>query len=174
MFDVSHMGEIEIAGSDALALVQLLTSNDASKLAVGQAQYSALMTPAGTFVDDVLVYRLADEHYLLVVNAGNIVKDYDWIAAEGRQRGGDAAVVNASSRYALIALQGPEAQSVLQSLTAIDLATIRYYWFAHGEVGAVRSTVSRTGYTGEDGFEIFVPPGQAERVWLALAEAGRP
>ena len=174
LFDVSHMGEIEIAGSDALALVQLLTSNDASKLAVGQAQYSALMTPAGTFVDDVLVYRLADEHYLLVVNAGNIVKDYDWIAAEGRQRGGDAAVVNASSRYALIALQGPEAQSVLQSLTAIDLTTIRYYWFAHGEVAAVRSTVSRTGYTGEDGFEIFVPPGQAERVWLALAEAGRP
>ncbi|MGE5834285.1 MAG: glycine cleavage system aminomethyltransferase GcvT, partial [Acidobacteriota bacterium] len=172
MFDVSHMGEIEIAGSDALALVQILTSNDASKLAVGQAQYSALMTPAGTFVDDVLVYRLADEHYLLVVNAGNIVKDYDWIAAEGRKRGGDAAVVNASSRYALIALQGPEAQSVLQSLTAIDLAAIRYYWFAHGEVAGVRSTVSRTGYTGEDGFEIFVPPAQAERVWLALAEAG--
>jgi aminomethyltransferase len=168
------MGEIEIAGSDALALVQTLTSNDASRLAVGQAQYSALMTPAGTFVDDVLVYRLADEHYLLVVNAGNIVKDYDWIAAEGRKRGGDAAVVNASSRYALIALQGPEAQSVLQGLTAVDLGAIRYYWFAHGEVASVRSTVSRTGYTGEDGFEIFVPPAQAERVWLALTEAGRP
>jgi glycine cleavage system T protein (aminomethyltransferase) len=174
LFDVSHMGEIEIAGSDALALVQVLTSNDASRLAVGQAQYSALMTPAGTFVDDVLVYRLAEEHYLLVVNAGNIVKDYDWIAVEGRTRGGDAAVVNASSRYALIALQGPEAQQVLQNLTAVDLSAIRYYWFAHGEVAGVRSTISRTGYTGEDGFEIFVPPAQAERVWLALIDAGRP
>jgi aminomethyltransferase len=174
LFDVSHMGEIEIAGSDALALVQVLTSNDASRLAVGQAQYSALMTPAGTFVDDVLVYRLADDHYLLVVNAGNIVKDHDWIASEGRKRGGDAAVVNASSRYALIALQGPEAQQILQNLTTVDLSAIRYYWFAHGEVAGVRSTISRTGYTGEDGFEIFVPPAQAERVWLALIDAGRP
>jgi aminomethyltransferase len=174
LFDVSHMGEIEIAGKEALALVQVLTSNDASRLSVGQAQYSALMTPAGTFVDDVLVYRLADDHYLLVVNAGNIVKDYDWIASEGRKRGGDTAVVNASSRYALIALQGPEAQQVLQNLTAVDLSAIRYYWFAHGEVAGVRSTVSRTGYTGEDGFEIFVPPAQAERVWLALIDSGRP
>ena len=173
LFDVSHMGEIEIAGRDALALVQTLTSNDASRLSVGQAQYSALMTHAGTFVDDVLVYRLADDHYLLVVNAGNIVKDYEWIAGEGRQRGGDAAVVNASSRYALMALQGPEAQAVLQNLTAIDLAAIRYYWFAHGEVAGVRATVSRTGYTGEDGFEIFVPPAQAERIWGALIDAGR-
>ena len=173
LFDVSHMGEIEIAGRDALALVQALTSNDASRLSVGQAQYSALMTPAGTFVDDVLVYRLGDDHYLLVVNAGNIVKDYEWIAGEGRKRGGDAAVVNASSRYALMALQGPEAQAVLQNLTAIDLSAIRYYWFAHGEVAGVRATVSRTGYTGEDGFEIFVPPAQAERVWGALIDAGR-
>jgi aminomethyltransferase len=173
LFDVSHMGEIEIAGTDALALVQHLTSNDASRLSVGQAQYSGLMTPTGTFVDDVLVYRLADAHYLLVVNAGNIMKDYEWIAAEGRKRGGDAAVVNASSRYALIALQGPEAQTVLQNLTAIDLSAIRYYWFAHGEVAGVRVIVSRTGYTGEDGFEIFVPPAQAERVWTALVDAGR-
>jgi aminomethyltransferase len=173
LFDVSHMGEIEIAGKDAIALVQALTSNDASRLSIGQAQYSALMTPAGTFVDDVLVYRLADDHYLLVVNAGNIVKDYEWIAGEGRKRGGDAAVVNASSRYALMALQGPEAQAVLQNLTAIDLSAIRYYWFAHGEVAGVRATVSRTGYTGEDGFEIFVPPAQAERVWGALIDAGR-
>ncbi|HEY7475135.1 MAG TPA: glycine cleavage system aminomethyltransferase GcvT [Vicinamibacterales bacterium] len=173
LFDVSHMGEIEIAGTDALALVQHLTSNDASRLSVGQAQYSALMTPAGTFVDDVLVYRLADEHYLLVVNAGNIVKDYDWIAGEGRKREGDAAVVNASSRYALIALQGPEAQNVLQTLTAIDLSAIKYYWFTHGEVAGVRVTVSRTGYTGEDGFEIFIPPALADRVWTALLDAGR-
>ena len=173
LFDVSHMGEIEIAGTDALSLVQTLTSNDASRLSVGQAQYSALTMPAGTFVDDVLVYRLADDHYMLVVNAGNIVKDYDWIAAEGRKRGGDAAVVNASSRYALIALQGPEAQTVLQTLTAIDLSAIKYYWFTHGEVAGVRVTVSRTGYTGEDGFEIFVPPALADRVWTALLDAGR-
>jgi aminomethyltransferase len=173
IFDVSHMGEIEIAGADALALVQWLTSNDASRLAVGQIQYSALTTPAGTFVDDVLVYRMADDHYMLVVNAGNIAKDHDWIRAQASARGGDAAIVNASSRYALIALQGPQAQAVLQSLTGIDLAGLKYYWFAHGEVAGVRGTVSRTGYTGEDGFEIFTPPAQADRVWQALLEAGR-
>ena len=173
LFDVSHMGEIEIAGKDALALVQWLTSNDASRLAVGQIQYSALTTPAGTFVDDVLVYRMADEHYMLVVNAGNIAKDHDWIRAQAAERGGDTAVVNASSRYALIALQGPEAQGILQTLTGIDLPGIKYYWFAHGEVAGVRATVSRTGYTGEDGFEIFTPPAQADRVWQALLDAGR-
>jgi aminomethyltransferase len=173
IFDVSHMGEIEIAGADALALVQWLTSNDASRLAVGQIQYSALTTPAGTFVDDVLVYRMADDHYMLVVNAGNIAKDHDWIRAQASARGGDAAIVNASSRYALIALQGPQAQAVLQSLTGIDLAGLKYYWFAHGEVAGVRGTVSRTGYTGEDWFEIFTPPAQADRVWQALLEAGR-
>lgn len=173
LFDVSHMGEIEIAGNDALALVQWLTSNDASRLAVGQIQYSALTTPAGTFVDDVLVYRMADEHYMLVVNAGNIGKDHDWIRAQAAERGGDTAVVNASARYALIAAQGPQAETVLQSLTAIDLPGIKYYWFAHGEVAGVRATVSRTGYTGEDGFEIFTPPAQADRVWQALLEAGR-
>lgn len=172
VFDVSHMGELEIAGADALATVQWLTSNDASRLAIGQAQYSALTTPAGTFVDDILVYRLAADHYMLVVNAGNIIKDYEWIAGHAKARGGDAAVINASSRYALIAIQGPEAQGVLQALTAIDLGALKYYWFAPGEVAGVRATVSRTGYTGEDGFELFVPPAQAERVWNALLEAG--
>ena len=165
------MGEIEIAGKDALAAVQRISSNDASKLAVGQAQYSGLLTPAGTFIDDLLVYRLAPSHFLLVVNAGNIPKDYAWIA-EHIQGVGDAVAVDASSRYALIALQGPEAQTILQSLTGVDLAAIKYYWFAHGEVASVRATVSRTGYTGEDGFEIFVPPQSADRVWLALLEAG--
>src|SRR5215471_3097675 len=133
LFDVSHMGEIEIAGADALALVQWITSNDASRLAVGQIQYSALTTDAGTFVDDLLVYRLADAHYLLVVNASNIMKDYEWMAAQARHRGGDVAIVNSSSRYALIALQGPKAQEILQPLTAIDLPAIKYYWFATGE-----------------------------------------
>jgi aminomethyltransferase len=173
LFDVSHMGEIELAGSDALQALQWMTSNDASRLAVGQAQYSALTTAAGTFIDDVLVYRLADAHYLLVVNAGNITKDYAWIKSQLAVTGGDVSAVNSSARYALIAIQGPEAERVLQELTAIDLPGIRYYWFATGEVASVRATISRTGYTGEDGFELFVPPAQAERVWDALVAAGQ-
>src|SRR5205823_547267 len=126
----------------------------------------------GTFVDDLLVYRLADAHFLLVVNAGNIPKDYAWIA-EHITPAGDAVAVDASSRYALLALQGPEALSVLQPLTGVDLASLKYYWFAHGEVANVRATVSRTGYTGEDGFEIFVPPQSADRVWQAILESGK-
>jgi aminomethyltransferase len=172
IFDVSHMGEIEIAGKDALAAVQRISSNDASKLSVGQAQYSGLLTPQGTFVDDLLVYRLGPAHFLLVVNAGNIAADYAWMA--GHIQGvGDAVAVDSSSRYALIALQGPEALNVLQPLTGVDLTGMKYYWFGHGEVANVRATVSRTGYTGEDGFEIFVPPAQADKVWLALLESGR-
>jgi aminomethyltransferase len=172
LFDVSHMGEIEIAGDDALAAVQRISSNDASRLAVGQAHYSALTTPQGTFVDDLLVYRLAAQHFLLVVNAGNIEKDYAWIA-EHITSAGDAIAVNASARYALLAVQGPEALQVLQPLTGVDLHAMKYYWFAHGEVASVRATISRTGYTGEDGFEIFVPPQSADRVWQAIVEAGR-
>jgi aminomethyltransferase len=172
LFDVSHMGEIEIAGADALAAVQRITSNDASRLAVGQAQYSALTTPQGTFVDDVLTYRLADAHFMLVVNASNIMKDFHWIA--GHIQGiGDAVAVNTSSRYALLALQGPAAREVLQGLTGVDLAAIKYYWFATGEVANVKATISRTGYTGEDGFEVFVAPVSAERVWDAVLQAGR-
>jgi glycine cleavage system T protein (aminomethyltransferase) len=173
LFDVSHMGEIEIAGKDALAAVQKISSNDAAKLQVGQAQYSGLLTPQGTFVDDLLVYCLAPSHFLLVVNAGNIPTDYAWIA-EHIHGVGDAVAVDASSRYALIALQGPAAQSILQPLTGVELAAMKYYWFAHGEVASVRATISRTGYTGEDGFEIFVPPQSADRVWQALVEAGQP
>jgi len=172
LFDVSHMGEIEIAGDDALAAVQRISSNDASRLAVGQAHYSALTTPRGTFVDDLLVYRLAAQHFLLVVNAGNIEKDYAWIA-EHITPAGDAIAVNASARYALLAVQGPEALQVLQPLTGVDLHAMKYYWFAHGEVASVRATISRTGYTGEDGFEIFVPPQSADRVWQAIVESGR-
>lgn len=173
LFDVSHMGQIELAGQDALAVVQWLTCNDASRLAIGQVQYSALTTPAGTFVDDVLVYRMAPDHFMLVVNAGNIMKDHEWIVTQARARGGDVAIVNASSRYALIAIQGPEAQTILQTLTGVDLSAIKYYWFAAGEVAGVRATISRTGYTGEDGFEVFVPPAQAERVWDAMLHAGQ-
>jgi aminomethyltransferase len=172
LFDVSHMGEIEIAGRDALPAVQHLTTNDASRLSVGQAQYSALTTPAGTFVDDVLTYRLADDHFMLVVNGSNIIKDANWIT---QQVDGfaDAAVVNTSSRYALLALQGPAALDVLQPLTGVVLPDLKYYWFTTGEVAGVAGTVSRTGYTGEDGFEIFVPPAAAERVWDAILQAGR-
>jgi aminomethyltransferase len=172
LFDVSHMGEIEIAGRDALKAVQHITTNDASRLAIGQAHYSALPTPAGTFVDDVLTYRLADDHYMFVVNAANIVKDFGWITSQIAGLG-DAVAVNTSSRYALLALQGPIAREVLQPLTGVNLADIKYYWFTTGEIAGVRGTISRTGYTGEDGYEVFVPPAQAERVWDAIIQAGR-
>ena len=172
VFDVSHMGEVEIAGADALKAVQHISSNDASRLSIGQIQYSALTTPEGTFVDDLLVYRWADDHYLLVVNASNIQKDYDWIKRQIAGIG-DAVAVNSSTRYALIAVQGPAAGQVLQPLTGIELASMKYYWFGHGEIAGVRGTVSRTGYTGEDGFEVFCPPAQAERVWNAILESGK-
>ncbi len=173
LFDVSHMGELEIAGKDALAAVQTLFCNDAAKLAPGQAQYSAILTDRGTFVDDVLVYRLRGDHFLVVVNAANTVKDYTWIA---ERIGGfaDAVVMDASSRYALLAVQGPASVDVLQPLTGVDLASLKYYSFAHGEIANVRGTISRTGYTGEDGFEIFVPPQQADRVWQAILAGGQP
>ena len=172
LFDVSHMGEIEVAGADALAAVQRVSTNDTSRLEIGQAQYSALATPEGTFVDDLLVYRLADDHFLLVVNAANIERGFRWIQ-DGIAGVGDAVAVNTSSRYALLAVQGPRALDVVQSLTDVDLAAIRYYRFATGEVAGIRSTISRTGYTGEDGFEIFVAPQTAERLWESLMSAGR-
>ncbi|MEW5981711.1 MAG: glycine cleavage system aminomethyltransferase GcvT [Acidobacteriota bacterium] len=172
LFDVTHMGQIELAGSQALAAVQWMTSNDASRLKIGQAQYSGLMTPAGTFVDDLLVYRFAEDHFLLVVNAANAQKDAAWIAEQAK-RFGDVVVLDTSSRYALLALQGPRARQVIQRLTSIDLGAVKYYWFAHGEVGGVRATVSRTGYTGEDGVEIFVPPALATRLWDAILDVGR-
>ena len=172
LFDVSHMGEIEIAGKDALTAVQRLACNDASKLEVGHAQYSALLTDRGTFVDDVVVYRLAPQHFLLVVNAGNIDKDYDWIKDQIASMG-DVVAVNASSRYALLAIQGPASLDVLRSVTGVDLQSLNRYRFAHGEVVNVRATISRSGYTGEDGFELFVPPQSADRVWQGILDAGR-
>ena len=173
LFDVSHMGEVEIAGKGALEAVQHITSNDASKLQLGQIQYSGLTTPEGTFVDDLLVYKLGPTHFLLVINAGNIDKDYAWIAARAKEAAPEVGIVNSSNRYALVALQGPRAQEILQTQTHIDLPAIKYYWFAHGEIAAVRGTVSRTGYTGEDGFEIMVPPAMAPTVWDALLQAGK-
>jgi aminomethyltransferase len=173
LFDVSHMGEIEVAGKDALAALQHVTSNDVSKLKIGQIQYSGLMTAEGTFVDDLLVYRFGDDHYLLVVNASNAEKDFAYIKAQIASFG-DVAAMDTSARYALLALQGPAARETLAGLTGVDLSVIKYYWFAHGEVAGVRATISRTGYTGEDGFEVFVPPASADRVWRAILEAGSP
>lgn len=172
LFDVSHMGEIEVAGRDALAAIQHITSNDASKLQIGQVQYSALTTENGAFVDDLLVYRLADSHFLLVVNASNIARDFAWISANIKAAG-DAVAVNSSARYALVAIQGPAAREILQPLTGVNLAAMKYYWFATGEVASIRATISRTGYTGEDGYEIFVAPQYAERLWDALLMAGK-
>ena len=172
LFDVSHMGQIEVAGADALAAVQHISSNDAARLKIGQAHYSGLMTSRGTFVDDMLVYRFGNDHFLMVVNASNVDKDYAYIVEQIKGLG-DASAVNSSSRYELIAVQGPAARQIVQKLTSVDLGTIRYYWFAHGEVAGARATISRTGYTGEDGYEIFVAPAQAVRVWEALMDAGR-
>jgi aminomethyltransferase len=171
LFDVTHMGQVELAGKNALDAVQWFSSNDASRLKVGQAHYSGLTTPSGTFVDDMLVYRFADDHFLLVINASNVDKDFAWVVEQTKRF--DVAAVNTSSRYALIALQGPLARPVMQKLSNIDLGSIKYYWFAHGEIAGVRGTLSRTGYTGEDGFEVFVPPQQAVRVWDAILEAGK-
>jgi aminomethyltransferase len=172
LFDVSHMGQIEIAGADALAAVQQISCNDASALAIGQAQYSGLLTPEGTFIDDMVVYRMAPIHFMLVVNASTAAKDFAWIS-EQIKPAGQVAAVDTSSRYALIAIQGPASREVLQPLTGVSLEDLGYYHFGHGEVAGARATISRTGYTGEDGFEIFVPPNMADRVWQALLEAGR-
>ena len=172
IFDVSHMGEIEIAGKNALAAVQQLVSNDVSRLTTGRAQYAGLLTPDGTFIDDVIVYRMASSHFMLVVNAANAAKDYAWIAEQLKEIG-DAAAIDSSSRYALISIQGPAAQEVLQVVATVELSDVPYYGFTFGEVNSARATIARTGYTGEDGFEIFVPPAMASRVWQALLEAGR-
>jgi glycine cleavage system T protein (aminomethyltransferase) len=172
VFDISHMGQIEIAGKDAQTLVQLVSCNDVGAIRVGQAQYSALLTEAGTLVDDVVVYRLAPSHFLLVTNAANTAKDHAWIAGHAKSAG-DAAVVDSSSRYALIALQGPAALEVLQPLSTVELRDLRHYAFTYGEIASARALISRTGYTGEDGFEIYIPPAAALKVWQAILASGR-
>lgn len=172
LFDVSHMGEIEIRGPQALAAVQHIGSNDASKLQIGQAQYSALTTPQGTFVDDLLVHKFGDEHYFLCVNASNTDKDFQWIL--GHTKDFDAEVKNTSGQYTQIALQGPRAVEILQPLVNVDLSAIKYYWFAQAEVDGVPGIIARTGYTGEDGFELYIDPTASEQVWNKLLEAGQP
>jgi len=174
LFDVSHMGEIQFRGPNSLAAVQRITMNDASRLKYGQAQYSALLTPEGTFVDDILVHKLGDNDYLLVVNAGTKDKDYAWI----RQQVGSMAGIHISdysSYYSQLAIQGPRALETLQKLTKVDLSAIKNYWFTFGQVAGVYNTlIARTGYSGEDGFEIYIPSDVATsgKVWNAILEAG--
>src|SRR5271165_1278917 len=174
LFDVSHMGEIQFRGPGALAAIQHLTMNDASRLKDGQAHYSALLTPAGTFVDDILVHRLSENDYLLVVNAGTKDKDYAWI----RKQVGTFPSIHISDYsdyYSQLALQGPRSLETLQKLTKVDLAAIKNYWFTWGQVAGVHNVlIARTGYSGEDGFEVYLPADEATTVkmWNALMEAG--
>jgi len=174
LFDVSHMGEIQFRGPGALAAVQHITMNDASRLKDGQAHYSALLTPEGTFVDDILVHRLSPNDYLLVVNAGTKDKDYAWIR---KQVGGFPSIhiSDYSSYYSQLALQGPKALATLQKLTKTDLGAIKNYWFTYGTVAGVPNVmIARTGYSGEDGFEVYLPADEATtvKVWNALLEEG--
>ena len=169
LFDVSHMGEIEVTGPNALALVQRVTTNNAAKLALNQAQYSALVYPEGTFVDDLLVYRFADNHFFLCVNASNVDKDFEYIRSHAQ---GNVEVRNTSDEYAQIAVQGPKAISILQKMTAFDLQSVKYYWFRHLDLAGEKVIAARTGYTGEDGFEIFCVPEKAPSLWNRIREIG--
>ena len=170
LFDVSHMGEIDVSGTDAIAFVNKITSNDVTKLVDGQAQYTALTTPQGTVIDDLLVYRLSADHLLLVVNAGTTDKDWEWI--KSHHAGESVQLNNVSADYCQLALQGPDAQSILQKLTALPLSEIKYYHFTSGSVDGVKGIVSRTGYTGEDGFELYAPADRAEQLWNNILDAG--
>lgn len=174
LFDVSHMGEIQFRGRGSLDAVQRITMNDASKLKDGQAHYSALLTPQGTFVDDILVHRLGENDYLLVVNAGTKDKDFAWIR---QQVGGFPGIhlSDYSSYYSQLALQGPRALETLQKVTKVDLGAIKNYWFTWGTVAGIPNVlIARTGYSGEDGFEVYIPSDEATTVkmWNALIEAG--
>jgi len=169
VFDVSHMGEIEVRGPEALKLVDYVSTNAASKLKIGQAHYSGLLYEHGGFVDDILVHKVADDSFFLCVNASNQDKDFEHIAAHNKF---DCTVENAGDKYAQIAIQGPKAIETLQKLTAVPLAQIKYYHFVDGTVSGSPARIARTGYTGEDGFEIYVPPKEAHRLWDEILAAG--
>jgi glycine cleavage system T protein (aminomethyltransferase) len=174
IFDVSHMGDIRLAGSEALAAVQHISMNDASKLAIGQAQYSALLYPQGTFVDDVIVHRLAKDEYLLVINAGTREKDFNWVRDNTRRF--DCLVENLSDDFTQIAVQGPKAVNLLQKLTDADLSKVKFYWVTRGKLcGLPNILMGRTGYTAEDGFEIYIPADDATsaRAWNEVLAAGK-
>jgi aminomethyltransferase len=170
LFDVSHMGEFDVRGPQALACVDYFTTNDVGALAVGQVQYSTILNARGTIEDDCLVYRFAD-HCMLVVNASNRAKDWRLLTRLREERGFACELTDVSDDVALLALQGPEAERVLRPLTATDLSTIEYYHFAGGTVAGVHATISRTGYTGEDGFELYVSASDAVRLWDALTRS---
>jgi aminomethyltransferase len=174
IFDVSHMGDIRLAGPQALAAVQHISMNDASRLAVGQAQYSALLYPEGTFVDDVVVHHLGEDEYLLVINAGTREKDFNWVRDHTRQF--NCTVEHISDDFTQIAIQGPKAVNLLQKLTDADLSAVKFYWVTRGTVCGLKNIlIARTGYTGEDGFEIYIPSDEATsvRVWNEILEAGK-
>jgi glycine cleavage system T protein (aminomethyltransferase) len=174
IFDVSHMGDIRLSGPAALAAVQHISMNDASRLAVGQAQYSALLYPEGTFVDDVIVHRLGDDDYLLVINAGTREKDFNWVRDNTRQF--NCRVENLSDDFTQIAIQGPRGVELLQKLTDANLSAVKFYWVTRGTVcGLNNILIARTGYTGEDGFEIYIPADEktSARVWNEILQAGK-
>jgi len=174
IFDVSHMGDIRLQGTEALAAVQHISMNDASRLAVGQAQYSALLYPQGTFVDDVIVHRLGESEYLLVINAGTREKDFNWVCDNTRQF--NCKVENLSDDFTQIAIQGPKGVNLLQKLTDADLFAVKFYWVTRGTVCGLKNIlIARTGYTAEDGFEIYVPADEATSamVWKQVLEAGK-
>ena len=174
VFDVSHMGDIRLSGTQALEAVQHISMSDASRLAIGQAQYSALLYPQGTFVDDVIVHRLGDKEYLLVINAGTREKDFNWVRDNTRQF--NCRVENLSDDFTQIAIQGPRGVDLLQKVTDADLSGVKFYWVTHGTVCGLKDIlIARTGYTGEDGFEIYVPSDEATSamVWNKVLEAGK-
>ena len=174
IFDVSHMGDIRLAGPQALRAVQHISMNDAARLAVGQAQYSALLYPQATFVDDVIVHRLGEDEYLLVINAGTRERDFDWVRDNTRQF--DCAVENLSDDFTQIAIQGPKGVDVLQKLTDANLSAVKFYWVTRGSVCGLKNVlIARTGYTAEDGFEIYIPSDETigARVWNEILSAGK-
>jgi aminomethyltransferase len=174
IFDVSHMGDIRLAGREALAAVQHISMNDASRLAIGQAQYSALLYPQGTFVDDVIVHRLGEDEYLLVINAGTREKDFSWVRDNTRQF--DCVVENLSDDFTQIAIQGPRGVDVLQKLTDANLKAVKFYWVTRGSLCGLKNILmGRTGYTAEDGFEIYIPSDEetSARVWYEILDAGK-
>jgi aminomethyltransferase len=171
LFDVSHMGEIEVRGNEALALLQWVTSNDVARLKDFQAQYSALMYPQGSAVDDCIVHRFGPNQYFLCVNAANTDRDFDWIVRNNRF---DAEVRNVSADYSQLAVQGPKSAEILSRVSNTELEGLRYYWFRRARCCGVDGILARTGYTGEDGFEFYFPPLESARVWSELVETGRP
>jgi aminomethyltransferase len=181
LFDVSHMGEMRLRGAAAERLLQRLTPNDVARLAPGRAHYSGLLTERGTYVDDLLVYRLAAEDFMVVVNASNAARDVEWVRRHAagwrpRQAPGEPEVeiADQSDDYALLALQGPRALAILEPLASPGVAALKYYGFLQGEVAGQPAIISRTGYTGEDGFELYLPPAAAPAVWRRLLAAGQP